>query len=166
MKKRYTTFWGCLLAIGFAYAKTLPYKNVSLPPQQRADDLIARLTFEEKVSVKVSDVGPMEGVENVQMHIHNNADKDHKKVMVNIPATATAAQKRKKYEFMRNLPVYADSLIADLTYPMAWGNSKVKNFVKWKRMARQKVFDCMLMPPPPPADGYKAKVISEERRDG
>ena len=79
---------------------------------------------------------------------------------------SATAQKREKYEFMRNLPVYADSLIADLTYPMAWGNSKVKNFVKWKRMARQKVFDCMLMPPPPPADGYKAKVISEERRDG
>ena len=33
--------------------------------------------------------------------------------------TATA-QKREKYEFMRNLPVYADSLIAGLTYPMAW----------------------------------------------
>ena len=138
MKKRYTTFWGCLLAIGFAYAQTLPYKNVSLPPQQRAD---ARLTFEEKVSVKVSDVGPMEGVENVQMHIHNNADKDHKKVMVNIPATATAAQKRKKYEFMRNLPVYADSHIADLTYTMAWSNSKVKNYVKRKHMTRQNMIE-------------------------
>ena len=42
-------------------------------------------------------------------------------------STAASAQKREKYEFMRNLPVYADSLIADLTYPMAWGNSKVKN---------------------------------------
>ncbi|MCI7256462.1 MAG: hypothetical protein PUH48_06540, partial [Prevotella sp.] len=67
---------------------------------------------------------------------------------------------------MRNLPVYADSLIADLTYPMAWGNSKVKNFKKWKRLARKKVFDCMLMPPPPPVDGYKAKVLFEEQREG
>ena len=44
--------------------------------------------------------------------------------------TKATVQKREKYEFMRNLPVYADSLIADLTYPMAWGNSKVKNFKK------------------------------------
>ena len=80
--------------------------------------------------------------------------------------TKATVQKREKYEFMRNLPVYADSLIADLTYPMAWGNSKVKNFKKWKRLARKKVFDCMLMPPPPPVDGYKAKVLFEEKREG
>ena len=75
------------------------------------------------------------------------------------PRHKTAAQKRKKYEFMRNLPVYADSLIADLTYPMAWGNSKVKNFVKWKRMARQKVFDCILKDVGP----EKIKVIKTVR---
>ena len=80
--------------------------------------------------------------------------------------TKATVQKREKNEFMRNLPVYADSLIADLTYPMAWGNSKVKNFKKWKRLARKKVFDCMLMPPPPPVDGYKAKVLFEEQREG
>ena len=80
--------------------------------------------------------------------------------------TKATVQKREKYEFMRNLPVYADSLIADLTYPMAWGNSKVKNFKKWKRLARKKVFDCMLMPPPPPVDGYKAKVLFEEQPEG
>lgn len=80
--------------------------------------------------------------------------------------TKATVQKREKYEFMRNLPVYADSLIADLTYPMAWGNSKVKNFKKWKRLARKKVFDCMLMPPPPPVDGYKAKILCEEQREG
>ncbi len=34
-------------------------------------------------------------------------------------AVAASAQKRENYEFMRNLPVYADSLIADLTYPLA-----------------------------------------------
>ena len=38
------------------------------------------------------------------------------------------AQKRTKYEFSRNLPVYADSLLKDLTYPMAWGNSPIKDF--------------------------------------
>lgn len=59
------------------------------------------------------------------------------------------AQKREKYEFKRNLPVYADSLLKDLTYPMAWGNSPISDFDEWRKTARQKVFDCMLTPPPP-----------------
>ena len=50
------------------------------------------------------------------------------------------AQKRAKYEFMRNLPVYADSLIAHFDYPLAWENSGIKKFGKWKKIARQKVF--------------------------
>ena len=79
---------------------------------------------------------------------------------------SATAQKREKYEFMRNLPVYADSLIAGLTYPLAWGNSEVKDFAEWKRVARQKVFDCMLMPPPSPADGYETKILFEEQREG
>ena len=83
-----------------------------------------------------------------------------------ITATAIFAQKREKYEFKRNLPVYADSLLKDLTYPMAWGNSPIRNFNKWRKVARQKVFDCMLTPPPPAADGYDVKVLCEEQRDG
>lgn len=75
-------------------------------------------------------------------------------------------QGRQKYEFKRNLPVYADSLIADLSYPLAWGNSDIKDFDAWKKAARQKVFDCMLMPPPAPANGYDVKVIAEEQRQG
>ena len=83
-----------------------------------------------------------------------------------LTATAIFAQKREKYEVMRNLPVYADSLLKDLTYPMAWGNSPIKNFDKWRKAARQKVFDCMLTPPPPASDGYDVKVLCEEQRDG
>ena len=74
---------------------------------------------------------------------------------------ATHAQKRNKYEFRRNLPVYADSLIRDLTYPMAWGNSPITDFNSWREAARQKVFDCMLTPPPAPAGGYETKVLCE-----
>ena len=75
-------------------------------------------------------------------------------------------QKRAKYEFKRNLPVYADSLIADFDYPLAWGNSDIRDFDEWRRVARQKVFDCMLTPPPPPANGYDVQVLCEEQRDG
>ncbi len=79
---------------------------------------------------------------------------------------SVVAQKRQNYEFRRNLPVYADSLLADLKYPMAWGNSDIRDFSQWKVAARQKVFDCMLMPPPAPSDGFDAKVLFEEQRDG
>ena len=75
-------------------------------------------------------------------------------------------QGREKYEYTRNLPVYADSLIADLTYPLAWGNSDIRDFEAWKRAAREKVFDCMLTPPPAPVNGFEAKVLYEEQRDG
>jgi len=98
------------------------------------------------------------------------------------------SQSRAKYEFRRNLPIYADSLLKDLTYPLAWGNSPITDFDEWRRAARQKVFDCMLTPPPPPPVNYAAAssvgyaaalpqsstalsqpsftVIAEERRDG
>ena len=77
------------------------------------------------------------------------------------------AQKRQKYEFMRNLPVYADSLLKDLTFPMAWGNSPIKDFDEWRRAARQKVFDSMLdAPPASPEGGLSCTVLCEEQRDG
>ena len=75
-------------------------------------------------------------------------------------------QGRARYEFKRNLPVYADSLIADLTYPLAWGNSKIADFNEWRQVARQKVFDCMLSAPPKAVNGYSAEVVYEEQRDG
>ena len=75
-------------------------------------------------------------------------------------------QGREKYEYTRNLPVYADSLIADLTYPLAWGNSDIRDFDAWKQAAREKVFDCMLTPPPAPPNGFEAKVLYEEQREG
>ena len=79
-------------------------------------------------------------------------------------AVTTYAQKRENHEFYKNMPVYAEQLIADLHYPMAWGNSKIKNFKKWKKTAREKVFECMLTPPP--AADYNMEILAEEQRDG
>ena len=107
-------------------------------------------------------------VHNGKLYISYSTNKEDVEctiVTIAKPKTTTA-QKREKYEFQRNLPVYADSLNAHLDYPMAWENSGIKKFSKWKKAARQKVFDCMLMPPPPPANGYQAKVLFEEQRDG
>ena len=85
-----------------------------------------------------------------------------------LSCTMTNAQQRARYEFKRNLPVYADSLIADFDYPLAWGNNAITDFNEWRRVARQKVFDCMLTPPPAPnADGnYPYEIRFEEQRDG
>ncbi len=74
-------------------------------------------------------------------------------------------QTRENYEFDFDLPRYVEDLKKELTYPMAWGNSPVKNFAKWKKAARQKVFDCM-MTPPKKAASWDMEVIAEEQRDG
>ena len=76
------------------------------------------------------------------------------------------AQQREKYEFRRNLPIYADSLLKDLTYPLAFENSGL-TFDIWKATARQKVLDCMLEPPPSVStNGVSYKILCEEQRDG
>ncbi|MDE6355341.1 MAG: alpha/beta hydrolase family protein [Prevotella sp.] len=80
-------------------------------------------------------------------------------------AVPASAQKRANHEFYKDFPVYADMLQAQLTYPMAWGNSKTRNFAKWKRQAREKVLECMMTPPPAPGS-YDMTVLGEERRDG
>ena len=82
-----------------------------------------------------------------------------------LPLVSFAQEKREKYEFYKDFPVYADSIIASLDYPMAWGNSPVKDFNAWKDVARQKVLECM-MAPPPRAASFDCKVIAEEKRDG
>lgn len=61
--------------------------------------------------------------------------------------TVVSAQKRERYEFYKDFPVYADKLLAQLTYPLAWGNSDIKDFSEWKDTARKKVLECMMTPP-------------------
>lgn len=75
------------------------------------------------------------------------------------------AQKRERYEFYKDFPVYADSLLAQLDYPLAWGNCGLNNFDEWKTLAKEKVKECM-MAPPPPASNYDVKIIGEEKRKG
>ena len=74
-------------------------------------------------------------------------------------------QKRENYEFTFDLPRYVEQLKKELTYPLAWGNSGIKDFAEWKTAARAKVLECM-MTPPKQAESYDCQVIGEERRDG
>jgi dienelactone hydrolase len=74
-------------------------------------------------------------------------------------------QKREKYEWQGEIPTYVETLKKELTYPMAWENSPIKNFKKWKKAARGKVFECM-MTPPKAAAAWDMEVLGEEQRDG
>ena len=74
-------------------------------------------------------------------------------------------QKREKYEWQGEIPAYVETLKKELTYPMAWGNSPIRNFKKWKKVARAKVFECM-MTPPKAAAAWDMEVLGEEQRDG
>ena len=74
-------------------------------------------------------------------------------------------QKREKYEWEGEIPTYVAQLKKELTYPMAWGNSPIRNFKKWKKAVREKVFECM-MTPPKAAAAWDMEVLGEEQRDG
>lgn len=74
-------------------------------------------------------------------------------------------QKREKYEWQGEIPTYVETLKKELTYPMAWGNSPIKSFKKWKKAAKEKVFECM-MTPPKAAAAWDMEVLGEEQRDG
>ena len=74
-------------------------------------------------------------------------------------------QKRENYEFTFDLPRYVEQLKKELTYPLAWGNSYIKNFGEWKSVAKAKVLECM-MTPPLKSNDYDMQVIAEEKREG
>ena len=85
------------------------------------------------------------------------------------PATAqnkkVKLQKRENFEFTFDLPVYVEQLKQELTYPLAWGHSPIKDFTEWKTAARAKVRECM-MTPPRRANTFDVQTVGEERRNG
>ena len=86
-------------------------------------------------------------------------------VLLSQTSSKPKLQKREKYEWQGEIPTYIETLKKELTYPMAWGNSPIKNFKKWKKAARSKVLECM-MTPPKAAAAWDMEVLGEEQRDG
>ena len=86
-------------------------------------------------------------------------------VLLSQTSSKPKLQKREKYEWQGEIPTYVETLKKELTYPMAWGNSPIRNFKKWKKVARAKVFECM-MTPPKAAAAWDMKVLGEEQRVG
>lgn len=69
------------------------------------------------------------------------------------------------YEYRNEIPVYVDSIQVQLNYPLAWGNSPIKDFDTWRDAARAKVFECMMEAPPKPV-AWDVRVLCEEQREG
>ncbi|WP_291528297.1 dienelactone hydrolase family protein [Bacteroides sp. UBA939] len=82
-----------------------------------------------------------------------------------VTSVAALSQQLPAYELEREMPVFLEQLKKELTYPLAWGNSPVKNFKKWRTRARAAVLDAMLAPPPRTTD-YQMEVVAEEQREG
>lgn len=81
-----------------------------------------------------------------------------------VPAGAFA-QDASPYEVVKNLPVFHSELKQQLTFPMAWGRSPVREFAAWRAEARKVLTECMQNQPPAPA-AYAPEVVAVERRKG
>lgn len=68
-------------------------------------------------------------------------------------------------ELIRNMPIFYQEIKQTLTWPMAWGNSPVKDFDEWRVAARNKLDSCLL-PVPPAAKMYDMRVVAREHRNG
>lgn len=78
-------------------------------------------------------------------------------------ALQAGAQTGQDYMFEDGLPGFVDSMQAELTYPLAWGNSDIRQFDLWRAAAREKLREEMLMPPPK-AKSYNVETLAEEDR--
>jgi dienelactone hydrolase len=63
-----------------------------------------------------------------------------------------------------NLPVFAEQLKAELTFPLAWEHSRGGDFRSWKRRARAKVKELLWQPPD--RSPFRFEIVGEQRRDG
>lgn len=68
------------------------------------------------------------------------------------------------FGLQREMPVFLNQARERLTFPMAWQNQPKKiSYKKWRKAARQVVFDCMGTLPPAPQD-YDCQIIDSEDR--
>ncbi len=75
------------------------------------------------------------------------------------------SSQEKTYELINNMPVFYQEIKKSLTWPMAWGNSSVKDFKKWRTIARNKLDSCLL-PVPPATQDYEMQIMDREQRNG
>ena len=86
-------------------------------------------------------------------------------------AAATPAALESPGVLTGNLPAFYAALKDELTFPLAWGNSPVRDFRAWQRKARE-TFEELLFQPPDhtpfapelldeqPAEGYRQRTVA------
>lgn len=86
--------------------------------------------------------------------------------LFSLPISAQQAQSQEylPYGVEKNMPASYQKMKETLTYPMAWGNSPIKDFNKWKKAARNVLFSCLA--PAPPTAPFDMKVLDKEQRNG
>lgn len=70
-----------------------------------------------------------------------------------------------RYEITKSMPVFYQKLKEQLTFPMAWGKSPIKEFSEWRNEARNKLIACMSNLPPK-ASEYDTRIVATEQRNG
>ena len=85
--------------------------------------------------------------------------------VVAVGCLTASAQEFRDYGFEREFPVSLDQMHETLTYPMAWGNSPIREFDLWRVEARKCVLDAMQIAPPATND-RRVEVVAKERRNG
>ena len=68
------------------------------------------------------------------------------------------------YEVMNTMPSFFEKLKDNLSFPMAWGNSSIKDFALWRKEARKVLLDCM--EPSLPIADFDMEVLAVEKRLG
>jgi dienelactone hydrolase len=63
-----------------------------------------------------------------------------------------------------NLPVFFEAMKDELTFPLAWGTSKIRDFRTWQRVARSKVDE--LLCEPADASPFDVEIIDEQDAGG
>ena len=67
-------------------------------------------------------------------------------LLFGIGLTVSAQEKAEtvsmRYETQNDMPLFYQKLKESLTYPMAWRNSSIRNFEKWREGARKVLLVC------------------------
>ena len=78
---------------------------------------------------------------------------------------AAYSQENRAYEIQRDMPLFLDSLKTEFSYPLARRNNEAMAFDEWRTLAKERLADALLLPPPR-AEAYDMKILASEKRDG
>lgn len=85
-------------------------------------------------------------------------------ILLFLPLISKAQQDTVRYETVKDMPLFYRQIKETLHYPMAWENSGIKRFEKWRKQARHTLL--AYMSPAPPHTDFAPEVTNIEKRKG